>query len=257
MQKNDDYDLAAPIQTAIKAKSPYVGVPMPGHAPLIFKRSLLAGALKGVKPVYIQVDTLDNGVRVLTVEGTAGAHVRTRCRIVSIARRCLTRGAWGEERKAMDKWKPSMVSKAIPAAPKSTKHDKAILVLEKRLIKLGNRPSLANPATATGYARQDHAEWLKWYQQKSLRGKVGALGKMTRTGVLDSREFYKAMDALPEIGKVTRFSELDTRQKESIQRDVRDRFGRNGFFDYSNPKVLWNFMPSLKYGYGGRPRISS
>jgi hypothetical protein len=68
---NSDYDLTKPIQSAIKSKAPYVGVPMPGHAPLIFKRSFLAGALQGVKPIYIEVDMVGGGNYVLTVEGTA------------------------------------------------------------------------------------------------------------------------------------------------------------------------------------------
>ena len=247
---NQEYDLTKSIQSAIKAKAPYVGVSMPGHAPLIFKRTLLAGALKGVKPIYIEVNTYPSGVRILTIEGTAGPNVRTRCRLVSIPRTAFQ--TWGSDvRDAMDKWKPTMTVKV--KAPKQTKFDKAIIVLEKRLVKLGNRPHLANPATATGHSSHDHESCLKWYKQKSLRGQVGALGKMTRTGKLDSRQFYAAMDALPGIGKVTRYSELDTRQKESIKRDIRDSFGRNGFFDYSNPKILWRFMPILKTWNGGKP----
>jgi hypothetical protein len=247
---NVDYDLTKPIQSAIKAKAPYVGVPMPGHAPLIFKRSLLAGALKGVKPVYIEVNVLESGLRVLTVEGTAGPRVRTRCSIYSIRREQFR--LWGSEvKKAMDKWKPTMTLKV--KAPKSTKFDKAIIVLEKRLAKLGDRPRLYNPAIATGYHSSDRESCLKWYQQKSLRGQVGALGKQTRTGGMDSRQFYTAMDALPGIGKVTRYSELDTQQKESIKRDIRDTFGRNGFLDYANPKMLWRFMPNLKTWCGGKP----
>lgn len=254
MVANQEYDLTKPIQSAIKSKAPYVGIPMPGHAPLIFKRSILAGALTGVKPCYIQVNTLESGLRVLTVEGTAGPRVRTRCTLYSIHRKEFT--GWNSEvKKAMDKWKPTMMPKA-KAAPKQTKFDKAILTLEKRLVKLGNRPYLHNPATAKGHVSHDHESCLKWYQQKSLRGQVGALGKMTRTGKLDSRAFYAAMDALPGIGKVTRYSELNTRQKESVQGDKCDwryRLGRNGFFDYANPQVLWRFMPTLKTWQGGKP----
>ncbi len=138
-------------------------------------------------------------------------------------------------------------------APKQTKHDKAIITLQKRLAKLGDRPHLYNPATAAGHPSHDREACLNWYQQKSLRGQVGALGKLTRTGNLDSRQFYAAMDALPGIGKVTRYSELDTRQKESIQGDIRYRLGRNGFFEYANPKVLWKFMPTLKVWCGHKP----
>lgn len=251
---NLEYDLAKPIQSAIKSKAPYVGVPMPGHAPLIFKRSLLAGALQGVKPIYIEVEDYENGVRVLTIEGTAGPRVRTRCRLISIPRKAFGMRN-SEVKKETDKWKLSMLPKA--KAPKQTKYDKAIIVLEKRLIKLGSRPRLVNPATLRGRPSSDHESCLKWYQQKSLRGKVGALGKATRSGKLTSHEFYVAMDALPGIGKVTRYSELDSRQKDSIQRDIRDHLGRNGFFDYANPPMLWRFMPTLKMWmgkpYGLRP----
>lgn len=248
---NPDYDLTKPIQSAIRSKAPYVGVPMPGHAPLIFKRSLLAGALKGVKPIYIEVTLHDTGMRSLPIEGTDGPRVRTRCTLYSIHRKAFAN--WNSEvRKAMDKWKPSMAPAKVKA-PKQTKHDKAILTLQKRLAKLGDRPHLYNPATATGRPSSDRESCQKWYQQKSLRGQVGALGKLTRTGNLDSRQFYAAMDALPGIGKVTRYSELDTRQKESIQGDIRYRLGRNGFFDYANPKVLWKFMPTLKVWSGSKP----
>jgi len=251
MISNPDYDLAKPIQSAIKSKAPYVGVPMPGHAPLIFKRSLLAGALKGVKPIHIEVTNHENGLRTLTIEGTCGPRVRTRCTLYSIHRKEF--GNWNSEvRKAMDKWKPTLAP-AKSKAPKQTKFDKAIIVLEKKLVKLGDRPRLANPAIAEGHPSHDRESCLKWYAQKSLRGQVGSLGKRTRKGELDSRQFYAAMDTLPGIGKVTRYSELDTRQKESIQRDIRDRLGRNGFFDYANPTMLWRFMPTLKTWQGGKP----
>jgi hypothetical protein len=248
---NPEYDLTKPIQSAMKSKAPYVGIPMPGHAPLIFKRSLLAGVLCGVKPIYMNVDVLENGVRVLTIEGVCGPRVRTRCRLVSIQRNALI-SCHSEVKKAMDKWKPTMMPKAKSAA-KQTKFDKSILVLEKRLAKLGSCPRLPNPTTVTGHVSHDADSCLKWYQQKTMRGQVGALGKMTRTGKLDSRQFYAAMDALPGIGQVTRYSELDTRQKESIRGDIRYRMGRNGFFDYANPAVLWRFMPSLKMWNGGKP----
>lgn len=248
---NQDYDLTKPIQSAIKSKAPYVGVPMRGYAPLIFKRSQLAGALKGVKPVYMEVETYPNGVRVLTVEGTAGPRVRTRTRFVSIPRSAF----WNrnsEAYQAMAKWKPTMAPKA-KSAPKQTKYDKALITLQKRLDKLGDRPRLLNPATAAGSPAHDRESCLKWYQQKSLRGQVGALGKQTRTGQLDSRQFYAAMDALPGIGKVTRYSELDTRQKESLQGDIRSRLCRGNFLDYANPERLWRFMPALKTWNYGKP----
>jgi hypothetical protein len=251
---NPDYDLTKPIQSAIRSKAPYVGVPMPGHAPLIFKRSQLAGALKGVKVVHMEVEAYPSGVRVLSVEGTAGPRVRTRCRLVSVPRHAF----WSrntEPYQAMAKWKPTMAPARVKA-PKQTKYDKALIVLQKRLVKLGDRPHLRNPATAAGHPASDRESCLKWYQQKSLRGQVGALGNATRHGKLTSREFYDAMDALPGIGKVTRYSELDTRQKESVQggkNNVAYRLGRNGFFDYADPSRLWHFMPTLKTWCDSKP----
>ena len=72
MIANPEYDLAKPLASALKAKAPYVGIPLPGHAPLIFRRDLLVRALKGVRPVHIAViahpDVAD---RWLVVDGVA------------------------------------------------------------------------------------------------------------------------------------------------------------------------------------------
>ena len=72
MVANPEYDLARPLASALKAKAPYVGIPIPGHAPLIFNRLFLVRALKGVRPVHVEVLTHpDVADRWLVVDGLA------------------------------------------------------------------------------------------------------------------------------------------------------------------------------------------
>lgn len=252
---NAQYDLARPLASALRAKSPYVGLPMPGHAPLIFKRSLLVGALRGVKPVNIEVETLDNGARYLVIDSVASTRCRSRSRFVSIPRQRFK--MWGTpEAKAMDKW--SAKGKPV-TTPKNTKHATAIAKLEKQLAKLGARPTIFNIATATGYRHVlDRQIWQDWYAQKSLRGKIGALGAQVREGKITSRELYTALDALPGIGEVKRFSDLTayTRRRNGINSKTSIRHAeRNGFFDYADPKILWTFTGMASHYGGGRPDL--
>lgn len=94
MISNEEYELSKPLASALKGKAPFVGLPIPGHAPLIFKREFLQRALKGVKPVYIGVETVEGSTaRALVIEGVAGSRVRTKYRLFPIDRnRLLGRG---------------------------------------------------------------------------------------------------------------------------------------------------------------------
>lgn len=52
---NPDYDLARPLASALKAKAPYVGIPIPGHAPLIFNRLLLVRAAQSTMAATVSI----------------------------------------------------------------------------------------------------------------------------------------------------------------------------------------------------------
>lgn len=90
MQLNLDYDLAKPLASALKVKAPYIGIPMPGHAPLTFDRKKLSACLKGVRPTNIEVLTNEDKpgsthTRWLRVEGYASnGRIRTKLTIKAI-----------------------------------------------------------------------------------------------------------------------------------------------------------------------------
>jgi hypothetical protein len=259
MITNPDYDLARPLASALRAKAPYVGIPIPGHAPLIFNRLFLFRAMKGVRPVNIEVLTFESGERYLIVDGIADerfnghvciGRVRHHMKVRSIPRARFR--AYGRNNPAneMEKWKPTVA--AAPAPVRTSKYDKAIAKLEKQLAKLGPRPKIFNPAVATSDDDYNRDTWLAWHQQKALRGKIGALAKKAHTGQITARELYPALATLTTI---KRFSDLNTREKEQLS----ERYAEGSaptFFDFANPKALWRFMPNLAKSYGGaRPSL--
>ena len=245
MVANPDYDLARPLASALKAKAPYVGIPIPGHAPLIFNRDKLQRALRGVKPVYIDVTVHENGERSLVVEGVASPHCRTSMRLRSLHRSVFNPNRYSAPYMAMEKWNPLKAK-----APRVTKYDKAIAKLERQLAKLGNRPEIANPCV-TSSAPRDGESFLRWRQQKGLRRKIGRLAVQVCAGKMTAHEFYAG---LGKLTKVKRYSDFTEKWRERILGKA--EHGRNGFSDFANPKNLWKFLPELEHSWmHSRPRL--
>ena len=242
---NPDYDLARPLASALKATAPYVGIPIPGHAPLIFKRSKLQNALRGVKPIYIDVAIDPAGERFLTVEGVASARCRTFMRMRSIHREAF-HNRYSEPYNEMQKWNP--LKKA--AAPRTSKYDKALAKLEKQLAKLGDRPQIENPCLSHSTVdASNHAQFSRWHEQKDLRRKIGALASLAYSGKITAREFYKALASLTTV---KRLSDFTPKQCERII----GKTEYNRFTDYVNPKNIWKFLPDLSRSWtGSRPRL--
>ena len=234
---NFEYDLARPLASALKATAPYVGIPLPGHAPLIFNRAKLKSALSGVKPVSVAVVIHDNGERSLTVEGVAGPRCRTFMRMRSLRRDVFSN--WrSEPARAMKKWNPI---KAKAKRSTGAKYEKAIAKLQRQLTKLGGRPHLANPCMP--YSEEPEIQrqnFLLWRQQKTLRRQIGALAVQALDGKLTDRKFYAA---LAKLTTVKRFSDFTAKQLERMGITV--PWGRNGFFIYAKPKNLWKLLPDL------------
>ena len=245
MVANPDYDIARPLASALKATAPYVGIPIPGHAPLIFKRSKLQNALRGVKPIYIDVAIDPAGERFLTVEGVASARCRTFMRMRSIHRETFY-NPFSEPYNEMQKWNP--LKKA--AAPRTSKYDKALGKLEKQLAKLGDRPQIENPCLSHSTVdASNHAQFSRWHEQKDLRRKIGALASLAYSGKITAREFYKALASLTTV---KRLSDFTPKQCERII----GKTEYNRFTDYVNPKNIWKFLPDLSRSWtGSRPRL--
>ena len=244
---NPDYDLARPLASALKATAPYVGIPIPGHAPLIFKRSKLQNALRGVKPIYIDVAIDPAGERFLTVEGVASARGRTFMRMRSIHREAF-QNRYSEPYNEMQKWNP--LKKA--AAPRTSKYDKALAKLEKQLAKLGDRPQIENPCLSHSTVdASNHAQFSRWHEQKDLRRKIGTLALQAYSGKITAHEFYVKLALLTTV---KRYSDFTEKQREKIIGKV--PFGHNGFMIYVQPKNLWKFLPDLSRSWtGSRPRL--
>jgi len=251
MVSNSEYDLSRPLAIALKGRSPFAGIPIPGHSALIFYRAKLKNALNGVKPVSIQLTTEPDGARFLTVEGVAGPHCRTFMRMRSLRREVFF-NPYSEESKALSKWRPTPAKIAADKqARRQSKYDKALAKLEKQLAKLGDRPHIQNPCLAsssTNYLRDD---FLRWHKQKDLRRKVSALASLARRGKMTAHEFYKA---LAPLTTVKRYSDFTAKQRERIIGKV--PFGLDGFMIYVHPKNLWKFLPGLTRSWNGtRPMI--
>lgn len=270
-----EYDIARALQSALRAKAPYVGIPIPGHAPLIFERAKLQRALTGVTPVYIGCEIISADKRALVIEGCSGPRCRTRLRAFSIPRAQLIGGGcerhrygvqrWGNEiGRVQGKWKLSIREKpASVARDPLSKYRKELEKLEKQLAKLGERPKIVNPGVP--YLRADrslesHAAecetWRIWKAQKRLRGKVGALGAAARKGKMDARGLYAALREL--LGdKMRTFSALTLDEKRRA--GLEPRGGRYksweapGFMDFCEPKTLWKTQPGIYRSWNGRP----
>ncbi len=235
---NPDYDLARPLQSALKAKAPYVGVPIPGHAPLIFQRDKLVRALNGVKPIHMYVEVYENGNRALIVDGVAGPRCRTHMKAASLRRDHLV--YWGDPMKAAERWRKGYKPKPAAATRDPlAKYRKELARLDKALAKLGERPEIANPCTSTGpyyegeYAEDWRKEWREWFAQKPTRAQIGRLAALTRAGKLDAREMYQELRKIPDV-LVTTFSAVDSYTKRRQNIDT--------FHKYVEPRKLWTFM---------------
>lgn len=247
---NTEYDLARPLASALKASAPYVGIPIPGHAPLIFNRDKLKRALSGVKPIYIAVLIHDNGNRSLTVEGVAGPRCRTSLRMLSLPRSVFNPNRYSEPYMTMQKWNPVKSKPRVHS--RTTKYDKAIAKLERQLAKLGDRPHICNPSLAHSEVSENYREqFLQWHRQKDLRRKIGYLGVQTHAGKLTAHELYLA---LSKLTTVKRYSDFTKKQLERMGIEI--GWKHNGFFDYCDPKNLWKFLPDVNnFWQQSRPKL--
>lgn len=155
MQANHECEASRGLQSALKAKAKIVGIPIPGHAPLIFMRTKLQRCLKGVLPTSV-IAVVNGNARWLCIEGNAG-RVRTKMRMLSMSRSDALR-------LMDDKDKFS----ARLTRPKSTKYDAAITKLEKEM---GSAPVIQ-----CGWNRRvrkfdeyDRQRWASWRADKTQR----------------------------------------------------------------------------------------
>lgn len=243
MISNSEYDLCGPIASAMKAKAPYVGLPIPGHAPLVFDRMKLTRALKGVKPLDIRVECIEGSkVRLLCVEGIAGPRVRTRLRMAALD------PAWHKShagREAMGKWRDAeqramMRRGQMQGVPKPAKAQKglsqAVTVyrkLERELGKMGREHELRNPCLKVGtvYGGEQRVNqderYLSLRRTRKMRTLVGALAKSFRQE--STTKMYAEMRR--RGWSYTPYSE--------VRQPMKEKYAAN-LWDYN--RNLWRFV---------------
>lgn len=232
MIANPEYDLSAALATAIKGRAPFVGVPVPGHAPLVLDRKRLAGALRGVTPTNIEVTWTECGKRSLLVEGRDG-RIRTRFKMV-----CRAWKEW-EVQREMDRFERAEQRKnlrviSLPAntdrktAAEYRKQATLISKLERELEKLGKPYGLHNPAVPqlrpVTQATYDYSGplWRDIRGGKRLRTIVGGIAAQARRESWNSFRLYKELE---EHG-------IEFEKLSSMTPRTREARGAETFHDY-------------------------
>lgn len=201
---NQDYDLSKPLATAIRAKAPFVAIPLPGFAPLTFKRDKLAAALHGVKPLDVRVIASNDGAaRWLVVEGVASeGRVRTCCKMIATpAAFWKTRQGREELAKWKDASRPTKAIADAAVARKAKPKNFALAVsmlkrLERELADMRNEYTLRNPCLIgskyqSEYRQHEVEQWQDYRQTRRMRTMVGALARRMHNE--PSRKLYDAM----------------------------------------------------------------
>ena len=244
MQANQEYDLSKPLATAIKAKAPFVGIPMPGYAPLTLCRAKLAAALRGVKPLDIRVE-VNGDTRWLIVEGVASeGRVRTCMKMIATPA-AYWKTYQGKE--ALAKWKESAAPKAKAArVPKPKNLDRAVTMikrLQRELDGMGREYTLRNPCLLgtrkdpeydpewgereSERRAREVVDWQDYRATRRMRTEVGALARRKRNAT--SRDLYNAMR---ERGwDFTGYSE--------VRQPMKEKYAGSYYFYL---KELWRFV---------------
>lgn len=255
MQMNLDYDLAKPLATALKVRAPYVGIPMPGHAPLTFDRKKLSACLKGVKPTNIEVIVGDAEYKTeinptgkwndqkkisfhdrwIKVEGYAsGGRVRTRLIFKAIPAHYWR--SW-QGKAALKSWRETeqRERQKIILAPTSPADRKRIALVRKatdtlkRLLreveKLGRPYPLYNPSVprlreaANEHQREGYGSLRR---TKRMRTIIGGIARQAIKQNWSSQQLYKHLTARG----------IEFEKMSDMTGKYREMYGAENFYDY-------------------------
>lgn len=259
MKIDPEYDLNRALATALRGKSPFVGIPLPGCPALGFDRARLQAALRGVTSTYVEVLTaaeyqaatgqrlgysdfdgdLGRGGcrRYLCIDGMAAAG-RIRTRVTLLAIHPIYWKTW-EGRRALDTWieqarKARVRSQSqIPfadrkQAARAKRGAATIKRLERELDKLGTEYELQNPAvprvwTLSNGAREHLAErFHRLRTTKRQRTVVGAIAAQARREAWTSKRLYDKLTA----------ASYDFTKMSGLTGKARERYGALTFHDY-------------------------
>jgi hypothetical protein len=201
------------IQSAIKAKCPIVGIPIPGQRPFTVRRDKLVGALRGMQIIDAAIQLpLDHGHAQMVVYGVAP-------RVRGTYKFYLANGHQASE--LMRDW--TRAQRKARAHPKPLepqgKHAKAIARLEKQLAKMGTpRPphcallyECKYSDQASKHWRDSGVQWAKWKREARLRNQLWHLANKTKPQ-MTTTQLYKAARNL-KVG-VRTWSDVPERERE-------------------------------------------
>lgn len=231
--QQSSYDLSRPLASALRATAPYIGIPMPGFAPLAFDRKRLAGALTGVRVLNMEVITVEtSGTRWLRIEGSASdGRVRTCCTIKAIptefwkqraGRDALEAWRDAEQRSRSNATTAPVSAPARKAAATAKRAASTLRKLERELDKMG-KPWLPNPAVPRlrGPSTPDLviAELRRTRRQRTI---VGAIAAQARRESWTSGQLYKQLTARG----------LEFKKMSEMSGTYRKVYGAEYFSDY-------------------------
>jgi hypothetical protein len=181
MNKDITVNYISAIQSAIKAKAPIVGLPVPGARPFPVKRDLLRDGLKGLRitEASIQEPLIPSASRVLIVYAVSD-RVKARRVFYPFAKDgrrsiCQTQHKWTEAEREKQAKKRVTPKFSNPRERKIHQLKEAIKKHDSRYISrniwwLRQRPWNAKPHEFTD---GDRAAFLVWRNEKPIRRKLG------------------------------------------------------------------------------------
>jgi hypothetical protein len=205
------------VESARNAKSPIVGIPIPGERPFCVKGDLLKASLKGMRVTEASIQRPLPGMNgqpyLLVFAVNEKGNVRGSYKYYPASpsqfnhKPLLTVNKQWAEAQREKRSKPKLTSKAakIEAVIRKLEKEKSPLWTAK------NRIARAAPESADEYAR---TAWMRWHSEKPQRKALSKIAAMYGSG--PDKFVYEALDKLFGT-RVKRVSELKTHEREKAE----------------------------------------
>lgn len=267
------------VESAMRGKSPVVGIPQEGEPPFCFQRTVLTKSLKGLRIIDAGIQLALDGKREHSrlVVYAVGENVKAVRSLVPIDRNrfLLSQWDWAEKERA---------KLGKPTKPRVSAKEKKLIRLRKQLAKLGDLERPRHLLLDDGYnslqARLEHdarqeegwrklsdpangylAEgteierpltmgetWAKWKRQANARRWIQSQARLAKAGKMTTTQLYRT---LADRGvKAKKWPDLNTAEREHCEGGKRglSRWSNAGLFGYLD--CLWEFCGLSKKPWG-------
>jgi hypothetical protein len=265
------FNVAHCVQTALKAKSPIVGIPLPGEPPFCLRRQFLADSLRGLKVIdaAIQLPLDSKGTKVLVVYA-AGPRVQA-------VRKYLPMQSWSPDhiRIPLSNWAEAHKKKM--SSPKLSVYNKQLVRLQKKLTKLGAPRAPQHPLLYKDHWRKSVQEydererkawislvedgcdvqppltlgqtWAQFKREAPMRQWIQNQARECSKGKISTTQLYAR---LRDRGlKVRKWSELSTYERDKCGGELFKYLGRLWqFCNCSGKPTYWFDQPDHYYKPG-------